>query len=82
MADINTISKEMNKLSTTLEEAKRSEAKYTGQLEVLMKRLKEEHGLESVGLAEQKVKELEELEQKMLAEIETSFKELQEAYEW
>ncbi len=82
MANIEEISQEMDRLKKTLDEAERNEAKFTGQQEILAKRLKDEFGLSSVSEAEIVVADLEEQEKTISKEIEKEFKSLQEAYEW
>lgn len=79
---IETISKEMKRLSTILEEAKRQEARLTGQLEVAMERLQKEEGLSTIEDAEAEVKKLEKEESMLLLTISAKFEKLQEAYEW
>jgi hypothetical protein len=77
----NTI-KELERLKTSIDESKKQVAVMEGREEESLKRLKEEHGLNSMPAAEKWLEKYKAALIKMEEEIEISFKKLKEEYEW
>jgi gas vesicle protein len=80
--DMNKIASEMNRFSTLLKEAEKSEATLSGRLQESLKRLKEENGVASIEEAQETIKTLESEAQDLKAQIAQKFQALQTAYEW
>ena len=76
------IEKELKKLEEEIAQCKSELSKAEGAIETLMKRLKEEEGIESLEEAEKVLKKLEAESSKLEDEIQSKLKELKEIYEW
>lgn len=79
---IDAISKEMDRLSSILEDAKNNEAVLKGRLEEAMNRLKKEFQFDSLEEAQAMLSQLEEEAENMAIDIRQKFQALQEKYEW
>jgi predicted nucleic acid-binding Zn-ribbon protein len=76
------ISKEIDRLASILETAKKNKATLEGRLEESMDRLKKEFGFDSLEDAQSALSELEEQIENMSVDINQKFQKLQEKYEW
>ena len=74
--------KELERLKTSIDEAKKQVAVMQGREEESLKRLKEEHGLNSLSAAEKWLEKSKSTLIKMEEEINASFTKLKEEYEW
>jgi len=74
--------KELERLKTSIDEAKKQVAVMQGREEESLKRLKEEHGLNSLSAAEKWLEKSKVALIKMEEDIEISFNKLKGEYEW
>ena len=76
------IEQELKELESEIAQCKSDLSKAEGSIETLMKRLKDEEGINSLEEAEETIKKLNEEAESIKAEIEAKLKKLKEIYEW
>ena len=76
------IEQELKQLESEIADCKSEKAKAEGSIETLMKRLKDEEGIDTLEEADEILKKLNKEIETLNAQIESKIKELKEVYEW